>query len=147
MNKQQNNLKTLSENITSSLNAKASLRYAIQSDNSNNLYLTLLSNSNAGFFNSEPIKVDEVTAILEKTSPATVITSIRFTRLFKGSSSNSSGFLTAIIKDLKLILPIEGKKRSHKINPDYKSIITGLGNGEKKSTTKKKVSKKKAANK
>jgi hypothetical protein len=136
-------LTTLSTATCPSLSGKSELKYSICKDDQAKLYIKLISNSNPGFFNADPIAVDDIAAILEKTSPLASVTSIKFAPLFRGSSSNSAGFLAAVAASLQLTLPIEGKARSRRVSPDYAEIITSLGNASSKRVAKKKVAKKK----
>lgn len=138
-------LKTLSTDTSPSLSGKSTLRYSIGTDDKK-IYLTLLSNSNPGQFNSEQIPLDDIVTLLSKVPPSTNITSVHISPLFRGSSSNNAGFMLAILKHLGLIVQEDpDKPRSHKLNPDYQEKIEALGKPSTKKTVRKKVSKKKTA--
>ena len=119
------NLKTLSTHACPSLSGKGELRYKICTDDTD-IFLQLISNTNSGFFNAEPVKMNDIMTALAKISYKSPITSIHISPIFRGSSSNSAGFMLAVLRDLDLVVPVEGKVRSHKLNPDYKQKIASM---------------------
>lgn len=139
---QNNNLKIISTNNCPSLSGKSDLKYQVKTDDTY-IHLQLISNSNSGFFNSEPIKLNDIMDALAKVSDKSPITSVHLSPIFHGSSTNTAGFYLAILRDLDLVVPVEGKVRSHKLNPDYQNKINAIaGSGGKRAVRKKAVRKK-----
>ena len=147
-------LTTLSTHSCKSLSQKSTLQYIIGKDAEGDIWLKMTDNSGGGYFNAEPVSMDAISGLLSKLSPKQNISSLYFGRLFTGSSSNSSGFLLACLKDQGLIIKVEGKARMHQLADDYQQKIQAMATASKQNTAntaaKKTVSKtprKKAARK
>ncbi|MCP4089345.1 MAG: hypothetical protein GY746_06090 [Gammaproteobacteria bacterium] len=80
-----------------SLSGKSSLSYRYGANPEYAVHIQILSNDGGGFFSSEWIAMNDIMAVLKKHPKDTPITSIIFTRLYKGKSVNTPAFLTAAL--------------------------------------------------
>jgi hypothetical protein len=62
------------------------------------------------------------------------VTAIMLNDLFTGKSVNTPGFLIAVLLEMKLLVPMQGKKRSHEaVDPEAISDwVKRLGTGKTK---------------
>jgi hypothetical protein len=68
------------------------------------------TNSGKGFFSDAWINAEQIAKVFEKKG-GTSITSSTLSCLFRGKSTNSSGFLLAILKAEGLVVAVENKRR------------------------------------
>lgn len=88
------------------LNAVGGITYAVLRDEAgDDLYLYLLANASGGYFNREPVRLDDIQACLTGLDPTRPIPAKAFTRAFKGKSANNSGFLCAVLRHEGLLAP------------------------------------------
>ena len=144
-------LTTLSTHSCKSLSQKSTLQYIIGKDAEGDIWLKMTDNSGGGYFNAEPVSVTAIAEMLAKLSPNTPISSLYFGSLFRGSSSNSSGFLLAALRDQGIVEKVEGMARKHQLTSYYLDKIQALSgkvaSKPKAKTATPRVAKKKAARK
>ena len=143
--------------ICDSLTGKSTLTYQIGTLPDSTLHVRITKNTGAGFFNGEWIALEDIHRKLETANP---VTSIALQPLFKGRSTNTPGFLLAVLVHERLLRPLKGKKRGHEfLDPDgfdakMKKLVASkarprgvTSNTKKKSVTRKTPSKKAAVKK
>ena len=77
------------------------------------MYFRIHKNSGNGFFSNEGIALSDIRKILAKVTAGKPVTAIMLNDLFTGKSVNTTGFLLAVLVQDKLLMPMQGKKRSH----------------------------------
>ena len=90
-----------------SLSGKSTLTYQIGSD-SDKLYIALTGNTGKGIFNKDWFALEEIYSLLA--SQKKPITSGSLHGLFEGRSSNSAGFILAVLLKEKLVKVSAGNK-------------------------------------
>ncbi len=112
-------MKILKTEKCKSLSGKSTLTYNIGIDPENALLVMIRSNDGGGYFSDEPVALADIIAILKKHPKDIPITSIIFTKLYKGKSVNTPAFLTAALRNEGLLRSLGGKQRSHElVDPD-----------------------------
>lgn len=100
-----------------SLSSRSTLTYHIGVDMESKalgeLYFQISFNTGKGLFNKEWIPAGSIREVFEKLPETAAVTSISLNAIFSGKSTNSSGFLLAVLKAEGLVIVIEGKKRSY----------------------------------
>ena len=97
------------------LSDKSELTYNIGIDDKGRTVLRIASNSGGGYWSREYVSFDAITKALEAVPESSSITSIHLFKLFTGKSSNTPGFLLAILLKECILEPL-GKKRQYKLN-------------------------------
>ena len=92
---------------------KSKLTYQIGKLPDDEVYLRVHKNSGNGFFSQEWISLADIQKVLSKIPVGKPVTAIMLNDLFTGKSVNTPGFLLAVLAHEKLIIPMQGKKRSH----------------------------------
>ena len=90
-----------------SLSGKSTLTYQIGNDN-DKLYIALTGNTGAGIFNKDWFALEEIYSLLASQNKP--ITSGSLHGLFEGRSSNTAGFLLAVLLKEKLVKVSAGNK-------------------------------------
>jgi len=90
-----------------SLSGKSTLTYQVSSDNDNNVYIALTGNSGAGIFNKDWFALEEIYSLLVHQEK---VTSGSLHGLFEGRSSNSAGFILAVLLKEGLLKISPGNK-------------------------------------
>ena len=127
------------------LTKKSKLTYQIGTLPDGEVYFRIHKNSGNGFFSNEWISLADIRKVLSKIPVGKPVTAIMLNDLFTGKSVNTPGFLLAVLVHEKLLIPMQGKKRSHE-SVDPEEITEwinqlGSGKGKPKSTTRKKAPK------
>ena len=127
------------------LTKKSKLTYHIGTLPDGEVYFRIHKNSGNGFFSREWIALTDIQKVISKVPFGKPVTAIMLNDLFTGKSVNTPGFLLAVLAHEKLIIPMQGKKRSHEpVDPGaITDWIAGLvsGKAKPKSTTRKKAPK------
>ena len=131
------------------LTKKSKLTYHVGTLPDGEVYFRIHKNSGNGFFSNEWIALADIQKVLSKVPVGKSVTAIMLNDLFTGKSVNTPGFMVAVLAHEKLIIPMQGKKRSHE--PVDPGAITewvnrmGAGKTKPKGTTHKAAPKKSAA--
>jgi len=102
-----NEIRMLKTGECPSLSGKSTLTYQIGNDN-DKLYIALTGNTGAGIFNKDWFALEEIYSLLA--SQKKPITSGSLHGLFEGRSSNSAGFILAVLLKEKLVKVSAGNK-------------------------------------
>ena len=122
-----------------SLSGQSTLTYRIGRNNDNEVYMSLKGNTGKGIFNKDWISLEEIDSLLA--TEKRPITSGSLKELFDGKSSNSAGFVLAVILSEGLLKISSNNERHYERvgKAEFKKSIQALiGSPIKK---KKKVSK------
>ena len=95
------------------LTKKSKLTYQIGTLPDGEVYLRVHRNSGNGFFSQEWVSLADIQKVLSKIPVGKPVTAIMLNDLFTGKSVNTPGFLLAVLLQEKLLIPMQGKKRSH----------------------------------
>ena len=126
------------------LTRKSRLTYQVGTLPDGEAYVRIHKNSGNGFFSPEWVSLADIQKTIAKIPAGKPVTAIILDSLFQGRSVNTPGFLLAVLVREKLLVPMEGKKRSHEA-VDAGEILEWaerLGSGKAKPKT---ASRKKAA--
>jgi len=117
MSKSEDNIdmKVLKTSTCKTLSGKSTLTYQIGCDPDSAIHLRITKNSGGGFFSDEWVKYEDIQAVLKERAKDSPIMSHFISPLLKGKSSNTSGFIMAVLSHLKLIRPLPKKKRLHEL--------------------------------
>ena len=96
-------MKALKTATCKTLSGKSTLTYQLGCDPDNEIHLRITKNSGGGFFSDEWVKYEDIQAVLKERSEISPIMSHFISPLLKGKSSNTSGFIMAVLSHLKLI--------------------------------------------
>ena len=91
--------------------AKATLTYHIGCNADNAIHVRVYSNSGGGLFSAEWVALSAIQAAMDNATQP--ITSFTLSKLFKGRSTNTPGFLMAVLKSEGLVRNLEGKVRGY----------------------------------
>ena len=126
------------------LTKKSKVTYQVGTLPDGEVYLRIHKNSGNGFFSQEWVALADIRKVLTKVPVGNPVTAIMLNDLFTGKSVNTPGFLIAMLVHEKLLIPMQGKKRSHEaVDPE---AITewierlGTAKGKPKSASRKKAS-------
>ena len=96
------------------LSDKSELTYNIGIDDKSRTVLRIASNTGGGYWSREYVSFDAITSALEAVPEGSKITSIHLFKLFKGKSSNTPGFLLAVLLNEGVLEPLS-KSRQYKL--------------------------------
>ena len=124
-----------------SLSGKSTLIYQIACNNDNEVYVALTGNSGKGIFNKDWIVLEEIHSLLANQEK---VTSGSLHELFDGRSSNSAGFILAVLLKEGVLKVSPGNKHYNLVGQvEYKKIVKAL----LKATPEEKPAKKKSGKK
>jgi hypothetical protein len=95
------------------LTKKSRLTYQIGTLPDREVYFRIHKNSGNGFFSNEWVSLADIQKVLSKIPIGKPVTAIMLNDLFTSKNVNNSGFLLAVLVQEKLLIPMQGKKRSH----------------------------------
>ena len=119
---------------TPSLSGKSTLTYQVGRNSDNHVCIALTGNTGKGVFNKDWISLEEIDSLLAKEKG--LITSGSLKELFDGKSSNSAGFVLAVILSEGL-LKISSNNVRHYERIDQKEYRKIINSYIKKKTGKK----------
>ena len=116
------------------LTKKSKLTYQIGTLTDGEVYFRIHKNTGNGFFSREWIALPDIQKVLSKIPVGKPVTAIMLNDLFTGKSVNTPGFLLGVLVHEKLLIPMQGKKRSHEpVDPGaITEWIKQLGSGKAK---------------
>ena len=114
------------------LTKKSKLTYQIGTLPDGEIYFRIHKNSGNGFFSNEWVALAYIQKVLSKIPVGKPVTAIMLNDLFTGKSVNTPGFLLAVLVHEKLLVPMQGKKRSHEpVDPEtITEWVNQLGSGK-----------------
>ena len=128
---------------TDTLTRKSKLTYQVGTLPDSEVYLRIHRNTGNGFFSNEWVALSDIQKAISKIPAGKPVTSIVLSDLFEGRSVNTPGFLLAVLVQEKLLIPMQGKKRSHEpVSPEeFRERVQQLvsGKAKPKSASRKKT--------
>ena len=132
------------------LTRKSKLTYQIGTLPDGEVYLRIHKNSGNGFFSNEWVSLQDIQNTIGKIPAGKPVTAIVLGDLFEGRSVNTPGFMLSALVEEKLLVPMQGKKRSHEpVSPEefrerVRQLVSGKGKPRKKAARQSPAAKKKA---
>ena len=111
-----------------SMSGKSRLTYNVGTDDEGAIHLRVQANSGGGFFSQQWVALDAIDQALAEVPDG--VTALHLAPLFKGYSINSPGFLMAVLKQEKLLIPMEGKPRRY-VWQDTSAFLKALTSGKR----------------
>ena len=128
---------------TDTLTRKSKLTYQVGTLPDGEVYLRIHKNTGNGFFSREWIALSDIQKTIGEIAAGKPVTAIVLGDLFEGRSVNTPGFMLAVLVQEKLLIPIQGKKRSHEpVSPEeFRERVQQLvsGKGKSKAPSRKKA--------
>lgn len=115
-------IRTIKTATCPSLSGKSSLTYKIGGDAEGQVYLRVEANSAGGYFKPEWVSL---AAIQKATESATYISAFHLRPVFTGKSTNSPGFMLAVLKAESLVKLKDEKERVY-VAIDAKDFLAGI---------------------
>ena len=107
-----------------SLSGKSTLTYQVGSDNDNNVHIALTGNTGKGIFNKDWFALEEIYSLLAHQEK---VTSGSLHGLFEGRSSNSAGFILAVLLKESFLKISPGNRHYDLIGQaEFGKIVQGL---------------------
>jgi hypothetical protein len=106
-------MKVLATGTCDTLTGSSKLTYHIGVSPESEIYIRVHGNTGGGFFSQEWISLRDILTALRKKPAGKPITSILLNPLFRGKSTNTPGFLLAVLLHEKLVRSLQGKLRRH----------------------------------
>ena len=153
MSKHEDNpdMRILKTTSCKTLSGKSTLTYQIGCTPESIVHLRIAGNTGGGFFSDEWIPFEGILEVLKDRPRGTPVLAHLLTPLLKGKSVNTSAFLLAAMKHLKLLRPLPKKQRLHELlDPkpfldQVEKLMSSAGNVKSVRKTTKKAPSKKAA--
>jgi hypothetical protein len=125
------------------LTRKSKLTYQIGTLPDGEVYLRIHKNSGNGFFSREWVSLQDIQKTIAGIPAGKPVTAIVLGDLFEGRSVNTPGFLLAALVEEKLLVPMQGRKRSHEpVSPEeFRDRVQKMvsGKGKPKAAPRKKA--------
>jgi len=123
-----------------SLSGKSTLTYNIGANGENDIYVALTGNSGAGIFNKDWFALEEIYSLLASQEK---VTSGSLHGLFERRSSNSAGFILAVLLKEQVLKISQGNKHYNIIGQaEFGKTVQALLDSGDSSATKKRSGKK-----
>ena len=106
-------LKILQTSKCRTISGKSELTINIAVDDKGTIQVRINNNTGGGFWSREWVSFDQIMSTLSEVPSDKPITSIHLFKLFESKSSNSPGFLLAVLLNERLVEPFQGKKRQY----------------------------------
>lgn len=104
------------------LSGKSTLTYDIGSNPQGNILFRVTANSGGGYFNQEWVPLADIQKVIEK---APFISSFSLRQLYAGKSTNSPGFLLAVLKAVGLV-KLKGEKERVYVAIDANAFLASI---------------------
>jgi len=98
-----------------SLSGKSTLTYNIGCNTEGEIQFQVAGNDGGGYFNDDWIPQSSIQIVLDKQPNGKDITSASFRAVYPSKSTNSPGFLLAVLKDIGLVGTMESNQRCYEV--------------------------------
>ena len=132
------------------LTRKSKLTYQIGTLPDGEVYLRIHKNTGNGFFSREWVSLSDIQKTIRGIPAGKPVTAIVLSDLFEGRSVNTPGFMLSALVEETLLVPMQGRKRSHEpVSPEefrerIQPMVSGMGKPRMKATRSSPAAKKKA---
>ncbi|HCM2158441.1 TPA: hypothetical protein N3B91_004501 [Vibrio parahaemolyticus] len=89
------------------------------------IYIRVAGNSSSGLFSKAWIRLEDIFTLLDSQVGKTLKSAI-LKPLVSGSSSNSCGFLAAVLRTISILEPIQDNLFLHQVSERYETVKTEL---------------------
>lgn len=114
-----NTIRILKIETCLALKGDSTLTYHIGCNSESEILLRIVNNTNSGIFNKEWIKLNAIFEAFDKHPSDEPIESSVLAPLFQGTSTNSPGFLLAVLRNEGLVSRLQGKPHYfERMNPE-----------------------------
>lgn len=108
-----------------SLSGKSKLTYNIGCNTAGEIQFQVAGNDGGGYWNADWVSQSSIQAVLDKQPKGKGITSATFRAIYPSKSTNSPGFLAAVLLHCGLLQPSKDKARCYEMR-DPKAFIEGV---------------------
>ena len=98
---------------------KGYIHYRVLSDQDKNLYFNITGNDDLGYYSKEVIPFEMIEHVIKDIEPNTPVSSVLFKKAFVGRSNNNAAFLSAILRNEKLLSPMTDAVRKHTVEAGW----------------------------
>jgi len=98
-----------------SLSGKSTLTYNIGCNALSEVQFQVIANDGGGFWNDDWVTQQSIQAVLDKQPHGLDISSATFRSIYPSKSTNSPGFLLAVLKDVGLVQPSKTNQRCYEL--------------------------------
>ena len=133
-----------------SLSGKSKLTFNIGCNPAGEIQFQVTGNDGGGYWNDDWVAQSSIQAVLDRLPKGSPITSATFRSIYPSKSTNSPGFLAAVLRDIGLLQPCKDKPRCYELGSpnEFISEVNALlgtgGNAGRKTLTLKGRAKKAA---
>ena len=131
-----------------SLSGKSKLMFNIGCNPAGEIQFQVTGNDGGGYWNDDWVAQSSIQAVLDRLPKGSPITSATFRTIYPSKSTNSPGFLAAVLRDIGLLQPSKDKPRCYELgspNEFIEEVNALLGTGVRKTLTLKGKQKKVAS--
>ena len=121
-----------------SLSGKSKLTFNIGCNPAGEIQFQVTGNDGGGYWNDDWVAQSSIQAVLDRLPKGSPITSATFRTIYPSKSTNSPGFLAAVLRDIGLLQPSKDKLRCYELgspNEFISEVNTLLGTGVRKTLT------------
>ena len=121
-----------------SLSGKSKLTFNIGCNPAGEIQFQVTGNDGGGYWNDDWVAQSSIQAVLDRLPKGSPITSATFRTIYPSKSTNSPGFLAAVLRDIGLLQPSKDKPRCYELgspNEFISEVNTLLGTGVRKTLT------------
>lgn len=111
----EDNVRVLKTATCPSLSGKSKLTYDIGCKADSQIMVRVHGNSGEGFFNKDWVGLAGLSQLLAKLPVGKAITSATFKPVLRGKSTNTAGFLLAVLKHEGLVRALKDKSRTYEL--------------------------------
>ena len=132
-----------------SISGKSTLTYQIGCTPDSSIHFRITKNTGAGFFNNEWIALKDIEKALAESPEGQPLNSFLLQPLFSGKSTNSPGFMAAILTREKILSSLKGRRYELLDTEEFnarmqKLVSSGRSSGATRKKTVRKTTAKKA---
>ena len=124
-----------------SLSGKSKLTFNIGCNPAGEIQFQVTGNDGGGYWNDDWVAQSSIQAVLDRLPKGSPITSATFRTIYPSKSTNSPGFLAAVLRDIGLLQPSKDKPRCYELGSpnEFISEVNALlgtgGNAGRKTLT------------
>lgn len=121
-----------------SLSGKSKLTYNIGCNPAGEIHFQVCGNTGGGYWNDDWVAQSSIQAVLDRLPKGAPITSATFRPAYPQKSTNSPGFLAAVLREIRVLQPSKGKPRCYELgspNEFIEEVNALLGTGVRKTLT------------
>lgn len=124
-----------------SLSGKSKLTFNIGCNAAGEIQIQVIGNDGGGYWNDDWVAQSSIQAVLDRLPKGSPITSATFRTIYPSKSTNSPGFLAAVLRDIGLLQPSKDKPRCYELGSpsqfisEVNALLGTGGNAGRKTLT------------